>query len=95
VRRRLPEILAILSLPVGLGAYLVVGSILAAVAPSLAITIVGLFLPLFAAGLAMIPFLVPWFDRKAKADLAQIRAAREAGPPNAGPPDARPPDVGA
>jgi hypothetical protein len=77
MRRHLPDILAVLSLPVGLGAYLLVGSLLAAVAPSLATTVVGLFVPLFAAGLAMIPLVAPWFDRRAKADLAQIRAERE------------------
>ena len=77
MRRRLPDILAILSLPVGLGVYLLVGSLLAAVAPSLATTIVGLFVPLFAAGIAMIPLVAPWVDRRAKADLARIRAERE------------------
>jgi hypothetical protein len=77
MRRRMPDILAILSLPVGLGIYLLVGSLLAEVAPSLATTIVGLFVPLFAAGMAMIPLVAPWFDRRARADLAQIRAERE------------------
>ena len=34
-----------------------------------------LFAPLFVAGLVMIPFLIPFFDRKAKADLAEYRRA--------------------
>jgi hypothetical protein len=76
MRRRLPDLLAILSLPVGVAAYLLTGTVLQAVAPSLSPTIVGLFVPLFVAGLCMIPFVAPWFDRRAKADLAEIRAAR-------------------
>jgi hypothetical protein len=77
MRRRLPDLLAILSLPAGLGAYLLTGSLISAVAPSLATTIVGLFVPLFAAGIVMIPFIAPWFDRRAKADLARIRTQRD------------------
>jgi hypothetical protein len=83
MRRHLPDILAVLSLPVGLAAYLLTGAFLAVIGPGLATNIVGLFVPLFVAGLAMIPFIAPWFDRRAKADLAKIRADRErdAGPP--------------
>jgi hypothetical protein len=77
MRRRLPDILAVLSLPAGLAAYLLVGSLISAIAPSLSTTIVGLFVPLFAAGLVMIPFVAPWFDRRAKADLARIHAQRD------------------
>lgn len=77
MRARLPDILAVLSLPVGIGAYLVTGFVIGAVAPGLAPTIVGLFVPLFVAGLCMIPFVAPWFDRKAKADLAAIQARRQ------------------
>jgi hypothetical protein len=35
-----------------------------------------LFVPLFAAGLVMVPFLIPFIDRKAKADLAAYRATQ-------------------
>ena len=77
MRRHLPTILAMLSLPAGLAAYLVTGLILTNVAPSLALTVVGLFVPLFVAGIVMIPFVAPWFDRRAKADLARIQAERE------------------
>ena len=34
-----------------------------------------LIAPLFVAGLVMMPFLIPFFDRKAKADLAEHRRA--------------------
>ena len=34
-----------------------------------------LIAPLFVAGLVMVPFLIPFFDRKAKADLAEYRRA--------------------
>jgi hypothetical protein len=39
-------------------------------------SLVVLFVPLFAAGLVMMPFLIPFIDRKAKADLAAYRATR-------------------
>jgi uncharacterized membrane protein len=83
MRRHLPELLALLSLPAGLGAYLLTGTAIAQFAPGLAPTVVGLFLPLLAAGLVMIPFIAPWFDRRAKADLARIQADREQPPPDA------------
>ena len=41
-------------------------------------------MPLFIAGLCMMPFLVPWLDRRAKADLAAIRAARAEEPSDPG-----------
>src|SRR3954452_19905969 len=75
VRRNVPTILLVLSLPAGLLGYLLGGRLVAAVAPGS--TLVELFVPLFIAGLCMMPFLVPWLDRRAKADLAAIRALRE------------------
>ncbi len=42
--------------------------------------ILTIFVPLLVAGLFMIPFIAPWLDRRAKADLAAIRAARAADP---------------
>jgi hypothetical protein len=78
VRRNLPTILLALSLPAGLLGYLLGGRVVAAVAPGS--TLVELFVPLFVAGLCMMPFLVPWLDRRAKADLAAIRALREEPP---------------
>jgi hypothetical protein len=78
MRARLPDILAVLSIPVGIAVYLATAAVIAAVAPGLAPTIVGLFVPLFVAGVCIIPFVAPWFDRKAKADLAAIQAKRAA-----------------
>jgi hypothetical protein len=37
-----------------------------------------LFVPLFVAGLCMVPFLIPLFDSMAKRDLAAIQARRAA-----------------
>jgi hypothetical protein len=37
-----------------------------------------LFVPLFLAGLFMLPFLIPFFDRKAKAALAEHARSQEA-----------------
>ena len=43
-----------------------------------------LVVPLFLAGLCMVPFLLPLFDRMAKRDLDALRASRGE---NDGPPD--------
>jgi hypothetical protein len=82
IRRNLPTILLALSLPAGLFGYLVGVQLVAAIAPGS--TLVELFVPLFLAGLCMMPFLVPWLDRRAKADLAAIRALRAEEPNDAG-----------
>ena len=81
VRRNLPTILLALSLPAGLAGYLIGVRVVGAVAPGN--QLLELFLPLFIAGLCMMPFLVPWLDRRAKADLAAIRALRETQPRDA------------
>lgn len=78
MRRRLPAILAVLSLPAGLGGYFAGAWLLRTLAPSLADGVLMLFVPLLAAGLCMAPLLVPLIDRRATADLAAIRARREA-----------------
>ena len=44
------------------------------VAPSQANGIVVLFVALLVAGLFMVPFVIPFIDRKAKQDLAAYRA---------------------
>jgi hypothetical protein len=82
-RRHLPTILLALSLPAGLLGYLIGVRIVEAVAPGT--QLLELFVPLLVAGLCMMPFLVPWIDRRAKADLAAIRALREAEQPDATP----------
>jgi hypothetical protein len=76
LRRHLPTLLLALSLPAGLLGYLVGVRVVSAVAPG--IDLLELFVPLLFAGLVMIPFLVPWLDRRARADLAAIKARREA-----------------
>jgi hypothetical protein len=82
-RRHVPTILLALSLPAGLLGYLLGVRIVEAVAPGT--QLLELFVPLLVAGLCMMPFLVPWIDRRAKADLAAIRALREAEQPDATP----------
>jgi len=72
----LPTILLILSFPVGALAYVVAAQILGDLPlPEWLQGFLVLFAPLFVAGLVMIPFLIPFFDRKAKADLAEYRRA--------------------
>jgi hypothetical protein len=78
MRHQLPNLLAILALPAGLAGYFGGAWLLRTLAPGLADTVLMVFLPLFVAGLVMIPFAAPWFDRRAKADLAEVRARRMA-----------------
>ncbi|HYO44603.1 MAG TPA: hypothetical protein VES19_15495 [Candidatus Limnocylindrales bacterium] len=78
MRRNLPVILAIVSLPAGLAGYFAGAWLLRTLAPSLADGVLVLFVPLLVAGLCMAPFLVPYIDRRAKADLAVIQARRAA-----------------
>jgi hypothetical protein len=78
MRRHLPVILAVLSLPAGLAGYLGGAWLLRLAAPSLAEGVLMIFVPLLVAGLVMAPFLVPFIDRRAKADLAEIQAHRAA-----------------
>jgi hypothetical protein len=78
MRRQLPVILAVLSLPAGLAGYLGGAWLLRTLAPSLADGVLMIFVPLLVAGLCMAPFLVPFIDRRAKADLAAIQARRAA-----------------
>jgi hypothetical protein len=96
--RSLPTILLILSFPAGAVAYVVAARILGELPlPAGLQGFLVLFAPLFVAGLVMIPFLIPFFDRKAKADLAEYRRATgestagegdgDSGDPKAGPYD--------
>jgi hypothetical protein len=69
-----PTILLILSFPAGALAYVVAQRVLGELPlPEWLQGFLVLFAPLFVAGLVMIPFLIPFFDRKAKADLAEHR----------------------
>ena len=72
--RYLPNILLVLSLPAGMLGWAVATAVMTALLPGLAQTILMLFVPLLVAGLFMLPFLVPFFDRKAKQDLAAYRS---------------------
>jgi len=76
--RSLPTILLILSFPAGAIAYVVAAQVLAGLPLDKGIRdFLVLLAPLFVAGLVMLPFLIPFFDRKAKADLAEYRRAME------------------
>jgi hypothetical protein len=78
-----PKLFAILALPAGAIGYLVASTILSGldVADGVRNALV-LFVPLFVAGLCMLPFFIPLFDAMAKRDLAEIQARRAAeGPP--------------
>ena len=77
--RSLPTVLLILSLPAGAIAYVVATRILSSLdLPNGLSDFLVLIAPLFVAGLVMVPFLIPFFDRKAKADLAEHRRAMAA-----------------
>jgi hypothetical protein len=76
--RYLPNVLLVLALPAGVFGY-ALGSILVG-ALSLSNPIEGffvLFIPLLIGGLCMVPFIIPFIDRRAKADLAAYRRTQE------------------
>jgi hypothetical protein len=74
-----PTLLLVLSFPAGALAYaLTVQGLQALRLSGDGREILMLFIPLFVAGLVMIPFLIPYIDRKAKADLATITRQRVA-----------------
>jgi hypothetical protein len=84
--RSLPTILLILSFPAGAVAYVVATRVLSSLALPAGIgEFLVLIAPLFVAGLVMVPFLIPWFDRKAKADLAEYRRATASLPADVAP----------
>jgi hypothetical protein len=66
-----PTFLAILSLPAAAIGYAVTGAMLTSVLPVRGgpADLLLIFVPLFVAGLCMIPFLIPFVDRLAKRDL--------------------------
>jgi hypothetical protein len=81
--RYLVPTLLILSLPAGVIGYLIGGWIVAALPIPAGLTgIAQLFIPLFIAGLCMVPFVAPALDRMAKRDLAALEARRAAGLPD-------------
>ena len=71
-----PTLLFILALPVGAVVYTVAAQAIEALFPKE--PILSLLIPLFFAGLAMMPLIIPFFDRKAKQDLAEYHRLQEA-----------------
>lgn len=73
------KLLAACSLPAGLVGYLVAGNVIVALGLQAAAGgLLVLFIPLFVAGLCMLPLVVPLFDELAKRDLA-ARPPRDQG----------------
>ena len=71
-----PIILGILSLVAAAIGYAVTVAILSALPlPKGLAGLLIIFVPLFVAGLCMVPFLIPFVDRMAKRDLEAHRAA--------------------
>lgn len=75
----MPTLLLVLALPAGAVGYFVGARVLEAVLPA---GLQGLvpFAALLIAGLAMLPILIPFVDRKAKQDLAAYRASQAQDP---------------
>jgi hypothetical protein len=91
---RVPSsVLVVLALIASVIGYLVTSSVMAGLdLPDGARTILLLVVPLAVAGLCMVPFVIPVFDRMAKRDLAAHRAAQAAqGIQPAADPDESPP----
>ena len=80
-----PTLLLILSLPVGAVVYTVAAQVMEEIFPKE--PILSLLVPLFVAGIAMMPLLIPFFDRKAKEDLAEYKRQQvdEGGEASTGP----------
>lgn len=75
--RFLPNVLVVLALPAGFAGYLIGIQVMAALPlPEDAKGILVVFVPLFVAGLCMLPFIVPFLDRRAKQDLAAYRRSQ-------------------
>jgi hypothetical protein len=72
------KVLAVLALPAGAIGYVVATNLLSGLGlRGGAQEVVLLIVPLFVAGLCMVPFLLPLFDAMAKRDLAAHRAQQE------------------
>ena len=88
--RHLPTILLFLSFPAGAIGYAVTVQVMTAILPGTSNDLIILLAALFVAGLVMLPFLIPFFDRKAKQDLAAYRADHPETDPGAIPDDTAP-----
>ena len=75
-----PTFLAILSFPAAVIGYAVTAAVLTSALSSTEglAGVLLIFVPLFVAGLCMVPFLIPYLDRMAKRDLEAHRAAMAA-----------------
>lgn len=72
--RSLPTILLLFSFPAGIVGYVVGAAVMSALPiPAAAEGALMMFVPLLVGGLFMVPFLIPFFDRKAKQDLEAHR----------------------
>ena len=87
--RYLPNVLFVLALPVGAIGYTVGLAVMTALVPDLAKGLLGLLLPMLLGGLCMLPLMIPFFDRKAKQDLAAHREREALGKGGSKPPDKR------
>jgi hypothetical protein len=78
--RSMPTVLLLLSFPAGALAYVLTVRVLDSLElAGDAHAMLTLFAPLFIAGLVMMPFLIPFLDRKAKEDLASIARNQPSG----------------
>jgi hypothetical protein len=86
----MPTILLVLSFPAGVIAYTVAAQILMSLLPADGSReFIVLIVPLFVAGLVMVPFLIPFFDQRAKEDLAAyLRSQGKDATVDGDPPDA-------
>jgi uncharacterized RDD family membrane protein YckC len=72
--RFLPTLLLLASFPAGIVGYTLGAAVMSALPiPTVAEVALMLFVPLLVGGLFMVPFLIPFFDRKAKQDLEAHR----------------------
>jgi hypothetical protein len=86
-----PTALAILAFPAGAIGYILTAAVLSGFAlPSGVRDAMLMIVPLFVAGLCMMPLLLPLFDRMAKRDLAALRAQQAAEPIDGKRPDRAP-----
>ena len=88
--RNLPTILLLLSFPAGVIGYALTVQVMTAILPGTSNDLIILLAALFVAGLVMLPFLIPFFDRKAKQDLASYRSEHPATDAGAVPDEAAP-----
>jgi len=85
--RHLPTVLVVLALPAGIVGYAIGATLMSAISlPAGLGGILTLFVPLFIGGLFMVPFVIPFFDRMAKRDLAALERSKGSGTENVGKP---------